>query len=823
MSALTPMQKQYNDMKQQNADSLLLFRMGDFYECFYADAEIAARVLGITLTGRGKDENKVPMAGIPYHALSNYLPKLLKAGIKVALAEQMEEPQSGKLVERKVIKIYTPGTTIDEKTLNPDVNNYLASVYYVNDKWGLAFVDISTGELKVFSTMADSDLAAELNRIEPAEVICSHSQLDRVRQLVNITPYTVSDSSFNLNTATTVVQGQFGVANFKGFGIEAETAIISALGSLVAYIQECQKTVLSHLQSVSLYHRQDFMLLDPSTIRNLEIIYANSGQHKFTLLNSLDECISSMGKRKLRNWILHPLVEAEQISQRYDAVEKLISQVTLLDSIRGELRHVYDIERIISRIGLASANARDLQSLNRSCIEVQAISALLAKADLSQRLSSLAGVLHSTAAIAEVARLIESAIHPEPPITITEGSIIADGYNAEVDELRALSHNSKQILAEIQAREVQRTGISNLKISYNKVFGYYLEITKSNLTKVPTDYIRKQTLANAERYITPELKELEDKIINAESKLQELEYGLFVHIRSQIAQHSQSFLTVADVIAELDVLTNFAYLTRQYQYCRPQIKTEQVLAIKRGRHPVIERALGSKFIANDLTLTGTKNLVILTGPNMSGKSTYIRQAALLVYMAQLGSFVPADSMEYSLADRIFTRVGAADNLAAGESTFMVEMTETANILNNATKDSLVILDEVGRGTSTYDGVAIAWSIAEYIHNHLSARTLFATHYHELIQLESSLKTVANYQVHVDDAHGEIKFTHHIAPGSTSRSYGVHVASIAGVPKSVVKRAEEILSAFETDKQVELKDSKRPAKPRSISPAQTSLI
>lgn len=838
MSLMTPMQQQYNQLKQQYPDAILLFRMGDFYECFDDDAERAAKILGITLTGRGKGDNRQKMAGVPYHALDTYLPKLLKAGVKVAIGEQMEEPQAGKLVEREITKVYTPGTITDDKTLDPGNNNYLASVYVDQGNFGVAFVDISTGKLQVFEAQNPGIVKSELERLAIAEVITPIAHYQQVKPISPVVPQQRDQSPFENQKATDLVHKQFQVQNLKGFGIENKTAIISALGGLLEYLEDTQKTDLRHITQISTHNFSQYMPLDLATVRNLELVYTSSGDTKFSLLGVMDACSSPMGKRKLREWILHPLVDEHRINERLDSVEVLNAELIINDNLRSLIGNMYDIERIMSRIGLSTANARELLSLGTSLEQLDDIISTIEQIDqLPLRLKHLVHQIKNSVAVGEVLMDIQQSIHPEPPVTITDGGIIQDGYNTQVDEFRSLAAGSKDILAEIQAREIKATSISSLKISYNKVFGYYIEVTKTHAHKVPETYIRKQTLANSERYITPELKELEDKILNAEEQLMQLEYNLFVEVRDRVATRAQEILAVADAVAELDVLSNFAYIARQHQYTKPEFTKKLCqLKILAGRHPVVEQSLSnqsssgsSQFTANDIDLDTKQNLVILTGPNMSGKSTFIRQIALLTLMAQVGSFVPATKMELSIVDRIFTRVGASDNLAAGESTFMVEMNETANILNNATKNSLIILDEVGRGTSTYDGVAIAWSIVEYIHNHVQARTLFATHYHELIRLDQSLERVTNYRVEVADTDGEIEFTHLISKGSTDRSYGVHVAQLAGVPKQVIQRATKILQEFEQDssqpqKQRKTKDTKSTNRsPRKIAPEQLGLL
>lgn len=805
------MQKQYSEMKQDNPDALLLFRLGDFYECFYADAELAAKVLGITLTGRGKDENRIPMAGIPYHALGNYLPKLLQAGIKVAIAEQTTPPGQGKLVERKIVKIYTPGTITDERSLQSSENNYLAAVFKGSKTWGVCFTDLSTGSLSYFEHPNHSVVSSELNRLQVKEIICAREQLPQVSEQIS----GLSSGRPDFKNSFEIVTKQFGTSSLKGFGIEENSPVVNALGGLLNYVADCQRTELNHLRTLRSYSLNSYMPLDAASIRNLELI--NFGNEP-SLLKVLDKCATPMGRRLLREYVLHPLISESAIEERLEGVDQLVQNSMVTDQIRIKLANVYDLERIAGRIGLSSANARDLVYLSRTLQIIQEIGKLPAPS--CKLLDDTFEKLKLSSEVDETAKLIDLAINPEPPLTITEGNIIQSSYSGEVAELRELTQNSKQVIAEIQQREIARTGITTLKVGFNNVFGYYLEVTKAQADKVPKDFVRKQTLANAERFITEELKVLETKILNAESKLTQLEYELFCEVRSKVTAILSKLQEVAQAVALLDVLTNFAHVARENNYVRPKIVTSEKLTIVGGRHPVIEQLPNLNFVSNDTNLDSKNKIVILTGPNMSGKSTFIRQVALITLMAQIGSFVSAERMEFSLVDRIFTRVGAHDNLSRGESTFMVEMNETANILNNASNKSLIILDEVGRGTSTYDGVAIAWSIVEYIQKTLKARTLFATHYHELIKLDE-LPGIINYRVKVSEKAGHIEFTHQIEPGNTDRSYGVHVAKLAGIPKAVIDRATDILQSFEQANATE-RGRQKVVKLKRISPEQISL-
>jgi DNA mismatch repair protein MutS len=852
---MTPMQEQYEQVKAKYPNVILLFRLGDFYEAFNDDAVTISRVLGITLTGRGKGETRTPMAGIPHHALKNYLPKLIDAGLKVAVADQMEEPMPGKLVERQVTKVLTPGTIVDEETLDSSKNNFISSVFLEELKesstpiFNLVICDLSTGEFKAFLTTSPRILKIELEKIAPKEVLVPENQISSLKTIYSNNVEIQPDNNFKFENAYEVLSKQLGVQNLKGFGIEEKKGIISAAGALIQYLKDCQKTEIKHIKSIKLYTYDSHMQLDIETIRNLELFYPISGSDLSTTVYSvLNACQNPMGKRLLRNWLLTPLLDSEILQERFDSVEYFFQNRIKTNEIQDFLKNISDIERIVGKIGVGSANPKDLVALRFSLENTLNLlrSLYIEKDKLPSRLNALIEKIvgadpkensdnNVADRIKEIISLVKQGIREDPPAIINEGGIIAKGYNSEVDELRSLSHDSKKILSEIQQREIQKTGISSLKISYNQVFGYYIEVTKTHINKVPDYYIRKQTLVNAERFITEELKTLEDKILSAEEKLDILERDLFIEIRNKLANFSNELLEVGKVIAEFDVLSNFGYLARENNYSKPVIlKNKEKLELVNGRHIVVEH-LKKDFIPNTTNFEKNSIIHILTGPNMSGKSTYIRQVALITLLAQIGSFVPAEKMQFSLIDRIFTRVGASDNLAHGESTFMVEMTETANILNNATNRSLVILDEVGRGTSTYDGVAIAWSIVEYLFNKIKCKTLFATHYHELIELENRYPGIENYNVNVIEKGSEILFQHKISKGSTNRSYGVHVAKLAGVPNDVLERANEILEKFEkngaskeenskTNSNVKSKDNKKtPVKPRKIHPEQLGLM
>lgn len=829
---MTPMQEQYHKLKSQYKDTVLLFRLGDFYEAFNEDAELLSNVLGITLTGRGKDENRTPMAGIPYHALPNYIPKLIEAGIKVAIAEQMEEASAGKLVERQVTKVITPGTVIDENSLDNSKNNFIASIYAIFEKtktyYSLVLCDLTTGELKGFNTNNIQILKNEIQKFKPAEIIASETQSEDLAEL-GFRLELLKESKFDFDKVHRQLLTQFEVQNLRGFGLNDENqehqAIISAGSALIDYLKECQKGEVKHIKSIKLYSYKDHMQLDPETIRNLELLYPMSGtNYSTTLFGILNRCQNSMGQRKLRQWILTPLINEDYLMERLDSVEFFFKERILESNIRESVKKISDIERIVGRIGVGSANPKDLIALKLSLQKALELKSLLSAELIPTRLNYLNSQINSED-LEKIINIISEAIDDDPSAMLNQGGVIKLGFNPEVDELKNLRNGSKQILAEIQRREVERTQISSLKISFNNVFGYYIEITRSHLNKVPSDYIRKQTLANAERFITEELKELETKILNAEEKLIKIETELFIEIRNKISEFSKHLLQTSDAIAEIDVLSTFSEISREYRYVKPQLSSEKYgksipLEVISGRHPVVERIV-KEFSPNGTCFDEEDCIDIITGPNMSGKSTYIRQVALIILMAQIGCFVPAESLKFALTDRIFTRVGAGDNLSKGESTFMVEMSETANILNNATSQSLIILDEVGRGTSTYDGVAIAWSIVEYIHEKIKAKTLFATHYHELTELEEKYKGIKNCNVKVVEVNGEIMFTHKIVEGSANKSYGVHVAKLAGVPSEIVTRANEILDRFETDSSSEIRDAGKISNTRSLSPVARS--
>ncbi len=811
----TPMSLQYDKLKKRYSDCIVLFRLGDFYETFHDDAKTASKVLGITLTKRGQGENAHPMAGIPYHALSSYLHKLVNAGYKVAIAEQLEEPQAGKIVERDVVKIITKGTVMDEKSLSDSENNYLAAV--ANSKiqggieWTVAFADLTTGEFKIKNFFSKSDIPIDLisflKRLSPSEILISEDLPNQ--NSFNFTfVQKLSSEEFNFKDNYKKLTEHFKIKNLKGFGIEEEKSGIIAAGVIINYLNDTQRSSLDHITKIQ-KETEEYMNLDVSTIRNLELLYPlNSNDQQGTLINLIGNSKTAMGRRLIRRWIINPLVSKDQIQERLDAVEELFKDNMKLSKIQEKLGQISDIERILGRIGTGSANARDLLALKSSLVDTEEIFKLIAnsKNKLLNVKENLSAQIIATGE--KVIQLISDSISEDPPNTIHEGDIIKPEYNKELSEIKQAMTDGKDWIKNLQTREIARTGISSLKVRFNRVFGYYIEISKANAVKAPEDYTRKQTLVNAERFITPELKEWEDKILNAEEKVIALEYKIFQEIRDEIAKHITELQKITDKVSLIDALSNFAELARINRYVKPEIVNGKgELTIKKGRHPVIEEISDEPFISNDTELDNKNNeLIILTGPNMSGKSTYIRQVALITLIAQIGSFVPAEKMEWSVVDRIFTRIGASDNLTKGESTFLVEMNETANILNNATENSLIILDEVGRGTSTYDGVAIAWAIVEFIHEKIKAKTLFATHYHELIQLEESLPRVKNYNVLVKEEGGKVIFLRKIGKGGTDESYGIHVAQMAGVPENVVQRSKEILKTLEQDSMFKPKEN-----------------
>lgn len=813
MSELTPMMRQYLEIKTQYPDAILFFRLGDFYEMFLDDAVKASRILDITLTSRNKshDGADVPLCGVPYHSAGPYIAKLIEAGEKVAVCEQVENPKLAKgIVKREVVKVITPGLVVDSESLSPIENNYLFALCPgKKGQWGLAFLDISTGEFRVTEVDGVDTLSAELVCINPREVLLPSGLRDSAAMndlgyyLGGRTITFVDDWVFDFDYSKRLLNNHFSVASPDSLGCAGLTEGLSAAGAILNYLRETQKGTVSHIRSITAYRTIEHLVLDESTRKNLELTATLAeGKRKGSLLGLMDRTKTSMGARKLRHWINYPLVSIGKIKERQDAVDELAKDPGWRNETASSLEGIYDLERLNGRISMASTTARDLVALRESLLRIPALMEKI-ECSVSPLIRSLR---EGTDPMEDVTALISLGIVDDPPFSLRDGGIIAGGYNAELDELRSLSREGKGFIAGIEAREKARTGINSLKIRYNKVFGYYIEVTRANLAGIPSDYIRKQTLANAERFITPELKEYEEKVLTAEERITELEYELFQEIREKVAAQGERIARTADQLATLDVLQSFATLAHEMGYCRPLVDDSDVISITAGRHPVIESMnLSERFVANDTMLDNSENqLIIITGPNMAGKSTYMRQVALITLMAQMGSFVPAAEASIGVTDRIFTRVGAADNLARGQSTFMVEMMETAHILRNASPKSLIILDEIGRGTSTFDGVSIAWAVAEYLHDveRCSAKTLFATHYHELTELAVTRGKIKNFNIAVKEWNDQIIFLRKIVEGGASHSYGIQVARLAGLPAEVIDRAREILRNLEKGEYVE---------------------
>ena len=799
----TPLMRQYFQIKEEHPGTILLFRVGDFYETFSDDAILVSKELGITLTKRNNGGDQTPLAGFPFHSLDSYLPRLVKKGYKVAVCEQTENPEEAKkagrkIVEREVTEITTPGVTLSEKLLEHKRNNYIVSLYWKGDVIGVAFSDISTGEFAL-SEVLEQHLDSLLAAIQPSEILVQSklkNKLDDDFMHYNLTYIEdwVYEGDYGYNQLT----DHFKTHSLKGFGVEELKVAQIAAGSLLHYMQETQKAALRHLRRVYAYESNEYMSLDPATKRNLELTTSiQEGGTDGTLISIMDETITAMGGRLLRRWIMRPLKKLKPIQQRLDAVEFLNDGHDIRNTLREELDQVGDLERLISRICVGRTNARDISQIQLSLAQIPRIKSQIASSG-DPLLENISGRLKL---MVEVQDRIRTAINDDPPASIRDGNMIRDGFNEELDELRDIARNGKTYIARIKDQLSAETGITSLKIGYNKVFGYYIEVTNSHKDKVPEHFIRKQTLVNAERYITPELKEIEEKILSAEERSKTLEFELFEEIRLYVAEYADDIQQIAQAMAELDCLQSFAEVAFRNSYTKPEVRDSDVVDIKKGRHPVVEKSLplGEPFIPNDILLNNAdQQVMIITGPNMAGKSIILRQTGLIVLLAQVGSFVPAEAATIGLVDKIFTRVGASDNLAAGESTFLVEMNEAANILNNATPRSLILLDEVGRGTSTFDGLSIAWSLAEYLHNQASvaAKTLFATHYHELNELEQMYERVKNFNVQVKEHDGKVIFLRKLIPGGADHSYGIQVANMAGLPEVVINRAKEILKNLE---------------------------
>lgn len=805
MAALTPMMQQYMAIKEQYKDCILFYRLGDFYEMFYDDALTASRELEITLTGKNcGQEERAPMCGVPYHAVDVYLNKLVAKGYKVAICEQAEDPKQAKgIVKREVIRIVTPGTNLSQQALDEGRNNYLMCLVYDNNQFGLAITDISTGDFYTTEVAKLKELYDEIHRFSPSEIICNDSfymsgaSLDDFKDRLHVSVSTLDTWYMDEAVSVQKIKEHFKVASLDGLGLTDFPSGTLAVGALLLYLYETQKNTLDNLTKITPYRSGGYMIIDSATNRNLELIETlREKQKKGSLLWVLDKTKTAMGARLMRNWIEQPLIEKKKITTRQDAVEELYNDMITREEIREYLNAVYDLERLVTRISYRTANPRDLIAFKTSLGMIPPVKQLLSQAKSAE----LKEIDERMDCLEDIYDLIEKSIQDDPPIMIREGGMIKEGYNEDVDKFRLSRTEGKTWLAELEAREKEKTGIKNLRVRYNKVFGYYLEVTNSYKELVPEDWTRKQTLANAERYITPELKELEDMILGAEDKLAALEYDLYCEVRDSIGEQVVRIQETAKAIAHLDVLASLACVAQSNDYVRPSINTKGVIDIQGGRHPVVEKMNNNQmFIDNDTYLDNKNHRIsIITGPNMAGKSTYMRQSALIVLMAQIGSFVPAKSANIGIVDRIFTRVGASDDLASGQSTFMVEMTEVANILRNATSRSLLILDEIGRGTSTFDGLSIAWAVVEHISNPklLGAKTLFATHYHELTELEGKLDSVNNYCIAVREQGDDIIFLRKIIRGGADKSYGIQVARLAGVPDSVIDRAKEISSWLE---------------------------
>ena len=797
----TPMMQHYLATKEAYKDCILFYRLGDFYEMFFDDAKIVSKELELTLTGKScGTKERAPMCGVPYHAAETYLNRLVKKGYKVAICEQVEDPKTAKgIVKRDMIRIVTPGTNTDSQSLDESKNNYIMCIVYVADKYGISIADVSTGDYFVTEVDTERKLLDEINKYSPAEIICNEAfymsgvDLDDIKNRQNICVSALEAWYFSDDTAVGTLKEHFKIHSLESIGLNDFSCGSIAAGSLLKYLYETQKNSLAHMTSIHPYVTGKFMIIDSSTRRNLELVETLREKSKRgSLLWVLDKTKTAMGARTLRSYIEQPLIDKAAITERLDAVTELNSHAITREELREYLNPIYDLERLITRVTYQTANPRDLIAFKNSIHMLPPIKTLLN--DFKSPL--LIKIQEQLDALEDIFAMIENGIIEEPPLLMHDGGIIKEGYHEEVDRLRKAKTEGKQWLAELETKEREKTGIKNLKIKFNKVFGYYLEVTNSYKELVPDYFTRKQTLANAERYITPELKELEDVILGAEDKLTVLEYELFRTIRESIAAEVVRIQKTAKAVAHLDVLASLAYVAEQNHYCRPKLNENGTIDIKGGRHPVVEKMIhNDMFISNDTYLDNHKQRIsIITGPNMAGKSTYMRQSALIVLMAQIGSFVPADSANIGIVDRIFTRVGASDDLASGQSTFMVEMTEVANILRNATSDSLLILDEIGRGTSTFDGLSIAWAVVEHISNPklLGAKTLFATHYHELTELEGKLNNVNNYCIAVKEKGDDIVFLRKIVPGGADKSYGIQVAKLAGLPDSVLERAKVIV-------------------------------
>ncbi len=837
----TPMMQQYLRIKAAHQNAILMFRLGDFYEMFYEDAKTASKVLGLTLTSRQKGDKAIPMAGVPYHAVEGYMQRLIRAGYKVAICDQVQDPEQAKgIVDRDVTRVVTAGTLTEEGMLPAKAHNFLAAVFLGGSAAGLSWVDLSTGAFYA-EDLRPGQLFDELARIQPAECLVPEDVSDPEGEDLKplrgqfegmLTPR--PDWVFGKDTALRTLLEHFHTASLDGFGCADLGLSLCAAGAIVQYLQETQKTSLGHISKITRFVREACVALDRSTQRSLELAQTmRSGETEGSLLWALDQTGTSMGGRLLRDWVMAPLKDVAAIQARQAAVQELFADAAVREELRAILGSVYDLERLAAKISTGRANARDLLSVRQS---------LSLLPDLKEKMKScrspmLSNLQERLDVMEDVRVLVASAVANDPPPTLRDGGLIREGYNQDLDEIRSIGRDGKSWMANFQAREIQRTQIPSLKVGYNKVFGYYIEITNVHAQKIPPDYVRKQTLKNAERYITSELKDYETRVLTADERSKELEYEIFIKVRNAVAEQTDRLQRTAEIVAHVDVLAGLAAVAAANNYTMPEVCDDLVLDIRDGRHPVLERPsphrpgalAGESFVPNDVVMDGASvNVLVITGPNMAGKSTYIRQVALLVLMAQMGSFIPARSARIGVVDRIFTRVGASDELSRGQSTFMVEMSETANILNNATERSLLILDEVGRGTSTFDGVSIAWAVTEYICQHLKSRTLFATHYHELTELALMFPNVKNYNIAVREWNDRIIFLRKIVEGGTDKSYGIHVARLAGIPRDVVNRAKVILANLEANS-LDVNDKPKFAQPpqpqraRKALPGQLSLF
>ena len=819
------MMQQYLSIKERYPDVLLFYRMGDFYEMFFEDAHVASRVLEITLTSRNKhDESPVPMCGFPYRAAQGYLSRLIENGYKVAICDQVEDPKAAKgLVKREVVRVVTPGMIIEDELLDEKTNNFILAVSRHHQTTGLSSLDISTGTFRLTETTDSAAIMDEIMRVAPKEILLPKSlESDGAfasffKDARNTAVTVVEDRSFEFAGSRQRLIEQFDTLSLEGFGCESMKAGVGAAGALIHYVSETQRQKIEHLDAVQTYFLGQFLVVDDQSSRNLELSgNIRTGNRQGTLLGIMDQTVTAMGGRRMAHWLRYPLLDPVRIQARYDAVADAVEKMQARRDLREYLKPVRDLERLGSKISMGHGNARDLTALKRSLQALTDIFAVLA--DLS---AAPYAYDPDTTTLYELADLIHHAIREDAPPVITEGGMIREGHDDELDELIRISKDGKGWLAELEAKERSTTGINSLKVRFNKVFGYYIEVPRTHSERVPEHYVRKQTLVNAERYITDDLKHFESRVLNAEEQRNALELEIFVSIRDQIKAHHADIQTIARFIARVDCLTTFAEVAQSNDYRRPNINTDGILEIREGRHPVVEKLItGERFVPNSIVMDNQDNQVlIITGPNMAGKSTVLRQVALMTIMAQMGSFVPAEKANIAITDRIFTRVGALDNLSAGQSTFMVEMQETANIVNNATANSLVIMDEIGRGTSTYDGLSIAWAVAEHLHdlNGAGTRTLFATHYHELTELETQLDRVKNYNIAVKEWNDEIIFLRKLVEGGTNRSYGIQVARLAGIPETVIRRSKKILAQIEAGmhpKAADTKETEKGAKKRA---------